>query len=117
MSEAIKIAIFELFIVSALSNARSVMKIDIVKPIPPKKPAPIIFFHLKSEGRAQSPRLAAINEKSQIPNGFPITSPVMIPKLLVCPKPICQLSPIAIQVLASAKSGRIKKATGLCKKC
>ena len=43
ISEAIRIAIFELFTMSALSNTRSVMKIDIVKPIPPKKPAPIIF--------------------------------------------------------------------------
>ena len=117
INDAIRIAIFELFMISILSKASRVIKIDIVKPIPPKKPAPIILFHFKSVGNAQSPKPTPINEKSQIPKGFPITSPTIIPKLLVCTKPLCQLSPIAIQVLAIANNGRIKKATGLCKKC
>ena len=94
---------------SALSNARSVKKIAIVKPIPPKKPAPIIFFHFKSVGNTQSPKPTPINEKSQMPKGFPITSPAIIPKLFGCPKPLCQLSPTAMQVLAIANNGRIKK--------
>lgn len=95
--------------ISALSKARRVIKIDIVKPMPPKKPAPIIFFHFKSVGNTQSPRSTPINEKSQIPKGFPITSPAIIPKLYVCPKPLSQLSLTAMQVLAIANNGRIKK--------
>ena len=51
-----------------------------------------------------------------MPKGFPITSPAIIPKLFVCPKLLCQLSPTEMQVLATANNGRIKKATGLCKK-
>ena len=117
INEAIRIAIFELFTMSSLSNARRVTKIDIVKPIPPKKPAPIIFFHFKSDGIRQSPKPAPINEKRKIPKGFPITRPAIIPRLFVCPKPRCQVSPKEMQVFATANSGRIKKATGLCRKC
>ena len=116
-NEAVRIAIFELVMISSLLNARSVMKIDIVKPIPPKKPAPTIFFHFKSDGITQSPKPTPINEKRKIPNGFPITSPAIIPKLFVWPNPVCQVSPKAMQVFATANKGRIKKATGLCKKC
>lgn len=100
-----------------MSNARSAIKIDIVKPIPPKNPIPIIFPHFKSEGKVQRPILTPINAKSQIPNGFPITRPYIIPKLLFCPNPFIKLFPIEMQVLASANRGRIRKATGLCKKC
>ena len=81
ISEERRIAIFELLTMSVLSKASRVMKIDIVKPIPPKKPAPIIFFHFKSVGNTQSPKPTPINEKSQMPKGFPITSPSIIPKL------------------------------------
>ncbi len=93
------------------------MKMDIVKPIPPKKPAPNMFFHFRSAGKEQSPSPAPINEKRQMPKGFPSTSPAIIPKLLVCPKPLCQSSPMAMHVLVSANKGSIMKATGLFRKC
>ena len=72
INEANRIAIFELVTMSSFSNARSVTKIDIVKPMPPKKPAPTIFFHFKSDGITQSPKPVPINEKRKIPKGFPI---------------------------------------------
>ncbi len=84
------------------------MKIDIVKPIPPNKPAPIIFFHFKSDGNLQSPEPTPITDKSQMPKGFPITSPAIIPKLLVCTKPLCQSLFTVMQVLAIANKGKIK---------
>ena len=93
------------------------MNMDIVKPMPPKRPAPIIFLHLKSDGNVHSPNPAPINENRKIPKGFPIISPAMIPKLLTCVNPLSQLSPIAIQVLATANNGTIKNPTGLCKIC
>ena len=88
-----------------------------VKPIPPKIPAPTIFFHFKSVGKVQSPKPTPINDKCHIPSGFPITSPASIPRLFESPKPLYQLLVSTIPVLAIANKGRIKKATGLCKKC
>ena len=117
INEAIRIAIFELLTTLSLANARSVMKIDMVKPIPPKNPAPIMFFHFKSDGITQSPKPTPINEKRKIPKGFPIVRPAMIPRLFVCSKPLCHVSPMAIHVFATANKGRIKNATGLCRKC
>lgn len=61
-----KIGIFELFTMSALSNARSVMKIDIVNAIPYKKPIPIIYFYFNSVGNRQTPKQIQINEMSQM---------------------------------------------------
>ena len=37
ITEARRMAILELFIIVSSSNARSVMKMDIVKPIPPRQ--------------------------------------------------------------------------------
>ena len=54
---------------------------DMVNPIPPKIPAPSIFFHFNSFGKAQSPAPTPINEKSHIPTGFPMTRPAIIPTL------------------------------------
>ena len=71
-SEAIKMAILEWLMTSLSSKASRVMKIDMVNPIPPKNPAPIIFFHFRSLGKAQSPKPVPIKENNQIPNGFPI---------------------------------------------
>lgn len=55
------------------SKARRVIKIDIVKPIPAKIPAPIIFFHFKSVGNAQSPKPAPIKEKEKCPGVYQST--------------------------------------------
>ena len=42
--------IFELWIISGLPKASSVIKMDIVNPMPPRKPAPIICFQDTSLG-------------------------------------------------------------------
>jgi hypothetical protein len=39
-----KTAILETWIISGSAKAKSVMKTDMVKPIPPRKPAPMICF-------------------------------------------------------------------------
>jgi len=80
-NELIKTAIFEVLITEGISNARIPINIDIVNPIPPRNPTPVILFQLRSEGNVQSPMLVPIIEKSRIPRGFPITSPAMIPRL------------------------------------
>ena len=90
---------------------------DIVNPIPPNIPAPKIFFHFKSLGSLQIPIVTAKKEKRKIPNGLPTTSPSIIPIEFAWLNPSCQLPFMAMQVLAMANNGRIKKATGLCRKC
>jgi len=108
-------AIFENVITSSPSflKAKSVMKMDIVKPIPPSIPAPNMFFHFRSLGNLQIPKLTARNEKSQIPNGFPKTRPKMIPIEFSWLNPSCQSPLMAMQVLEIANKGRIMNATGL----
>lgn len=77
-----------------MSNARSAIKIDIVNPIPPKNPIPIIFFQFRPEGNEQRPKLTPVKENSHIPRGFPIKSPVNIPILRCCPNPSVKLFPV-----------------------
>jgi hypothetical protein len=112
-SEAMRIAIFDCVISSGLSNARSVMKIDIVKPIPPSSPTPISCFHFKSCGNAQSPSETVMKLERKIPSGLPTINPAKIPMLLACVKPVCQPLSMVMQVLAKANNGKIKNATGL----
>ena len=88
-----------------------------MKPIPPSIPAPRILLHFKSLGNVQIPKLTARNENNQIPNGFPTTRPNIIPIVFGWFNPSCQSELMAIHVLAMANNGRIKNATGLCKKC
>jgi hypothetical protein len=50
INEEIKIMILELSICSPSEKARSVINIDIVKPIPPRKLTPNMDFQFKSVG-------------------------------------------------------------------
>ena len=81
INDEIKITNFALLIMVSLSKARSVTKIDIVNPIPPKKPTPKIDLQFKSPGSLQSPNATAKNVNRKMPNGLPTISPTAIPKL------------------------------------
>lgn len=87
---------------------------DIVKPMPARKPIPKTCFHFKPDGNAQTPMDTAIKLNKKTPKGLPIISPAKIPMLPDSAKPVSQPFPKTIAVFASAKSGRIIKATGLC---
>ena len=113
MDEAISTETFENWMVSVSLKARLEIKIDMVNPIPAKMPAPVKSFNLIPEGRL--PHFSRINKKqnSKIPIGFPITSPNIIPRLLFVVNSLIHPSERIKPVLASAKIGRITKATGL----
>ena len=51
--------IFELFCSSKSSKANNVMNMDMVNPMPPKKPTPTIDFQFKSLGSLQIPKVTA----------------------------------------------------------
>ena len=81
INEESRIINLALFITVSFSKANKVIKIDIVKPIPPKKPTPNTDFQLISLGNLQIPILTAIKVNKNIPIGFPIIRPSAIPKL------------------------------------
>ena len=54
INDETKIMILELSMCSLSEKARSVIKIDMVNPIPPKNPTPIMAFQLMSSGRLQT---------------------------------------------------------------
>jgi hypothetical protein len=99
--------------ISEDSKARFVMKIDIVKPIPARQPAPVIHFQLRLSGSIPIPDLTAKYENRQIPAGLPKTRPVIIPKELE--EVIFEIisEGIIIAVFARANRGSIKNAAGL----
>lgn len=86
IKEERRIVIFVPVMSPSSLNAKRVIKIDMVNPIPPKKLAPIICFHFKSDGKAQIPTNTAENENKQIPKGFPMTKPINTPMLFGCHK-------------------------------
>ena len=105
--------IFDPVTSSDCSNARRVIKIDIVNPMPARKPIPKICFHCKSRGSLQIPAETVTKLKSIMPNGLPIIKPAKIPMLLESANPDVQELPNTIAVFARAKIGRITSATGL----
>ena len=72
---------FALLITVTSSKAKRVTKIDIVKPIPPKKPTANMDFHCKSRGSLQIPNFTANKLSVKIPIGFPTIRPTAIPRL------------------------------------
>lgn len=114
--EAMSIAIFEILIKTGSVKARSVMKMDIVNPIPPSNPAPSITLHFKPCGSSERPAATAMNENRRIPRGLPATSPAIMPGEGAAANP--EIPPSSgMAVFASAKSGRIMNATGICNPC
>ena len=64
---------------SFLPNASKETKMDMVKPTPPKKPIAIKLFHLTFAGVSEILVFTASQIAEQIPTGFPIKRPIIIP--------------------------------------
>ena len=111
-NEAKRILIFDDMIVSASSKAKFAMNILIVKPMPPKKDTPKMYFQFKSPGSDAIFALTAKYETRKIPTNFPTSNPNMIPSELLLVRLLSKLFGKTIAVLASANIGRIMKATG-----
>ena len=109
--------IFDSVIKCGSLYASNVMKMDMVKPIPAKKPIPKISFHFKSVGSEQIPRETAMKLNKKTPRGFPIINPAKMPMLPGSARPVFHPALKTIAVLANAKRGRIIKETGLCNQC
>jgi len=108
--EPSKILIFELWIISGLPKANNVMKMDMVNPMPPRKPAPMICLQNKSPGNWDKPNFTAKTLNKTMPSGLPKNNPAIIPKLLDVSKHPIQFPVRTMPVFASAKSGMMIKA-------
>ena len=62
-------------------KANNVINMDIVKPMPPKKPAPIMDFQLRSSGSLHIPKETAAKLNRKIPKGLPTIKPKAMPML------------------------------------
>ena len=111
-NEASKMLNFEAVIISASLNARLAMNILIVKPMPPKSEMPIMWRQFKSGERLAIPVFTARNEVRKIPTNFPTIRPQIIPIELEVRRLLMISFGNTIAVLAKAKMGRIKNATG-----
>ena len=79
--EESRITNLALLMILWLSKAKRVMKIDMVKPMPPKKPTAINDFQLILEGSLQMPNVTAKKVNKKMPNGLPTISPSAMPIL------------------------------------
>ena len=98
-------------------KANSVIKIDMVNPIPPNMPTPKMCFHSKSLGLVDIFKATAKNANKKIPTGFPNINPKKIPKLSFVNKSSAKEAVLMVMaVLASAKMGSMINDTGLWRK-
>ena len=95
-------------------NARFVIKMDIVNPIPAKQAVPKRKCQFNPLDSIPTPNFTAKYEKKKMPIGLPKTKPIIIPNELLEIRLLNISSGITTIVLASTKRGRIKNATGLC---
>ena len=77
--EPTRILNLEAMIIVVSVNARLLMNIDIVNPIPPNRPIPIRYRQFKPSEKKVNPDLISIHGKRNIPSNLPITRPPMIP--------------------------------------
>jgi hypothetical protein len=115
MHEDMSMANFAWLIRATSSKARNEIKIDIVKPIPPKKPTPKMCLQHTFAGNLDHLFRTMNQVNKTIPAGLPRTKPKMIPKsrgLINCVK---EKLLIEKAVFASAKTGIINSATGICR--
>ena len=84
---------------------------DIVKPMPPRQPAPAIAFQLTPAGSRASPAVTASQLNSTMPTGLPTTSPAATAAATGSPAASGRIGTAAF---ASAKAGMMANPTHGC---
>ena len=105
--EAMRILTFPKSMSVGSVKAKLSTKIAIVKPIPPKIPAPNSFLKLIFDYKLAMPNLTANKLAKTIPSGLPTTRPKKMPKLAGFEMSVEVSSGISMAVLASANKGKI----------
>ena len=106
--EAINILTFPRSMSVVSVKAKLSTKMAIVKPMPPKIPAPINFLRLILLDKLAIPNFTAIKLAKTIPKGLPSTKPKKMPKLAGWVAMADVSDGMAMAVLASAKSGKMR---------
>ena len=110
--EASKTLIFEAIMTSESLKAKFVMKMLIVKPIPPKNDIPKMCRQFKPGERLAIPALTATNEVRNIPANFPMIRPQIIPIEFDVTMLLTISFGNTMAVFTRANTGRIINATG-----
>ncbi len=103
--DAVKIASLDGSVNPGSANANNETNIDMVNPMPPSNPMPIICRMSIPDGNLLSLVFTDSQTNAIIPSGFPINKPAIIPKLLVNRSASNILPSKTIAVFANAKSG------------
>ena len=111
-TEANSILNFEATIMSVELNASIVIKILMVKPIPPRNETPNMCVQFKSSEIDAIFVLTAKYDNPKIPMDFPNTKPKIIPSELRDATLVSKFSGKVNAVFARANMGRTIKATG-----
>ena len=106
-----KIATFPMSIIAGSEKAKLSIKIDIVKPIPPKIPMAANCIQEDPSGKTANFNLTTNRLNKKIPKGLPTTSPTKIPYTIGGIVPVKRLKSKVTPALARAKRGIIKKLT------
>jgi hypothetical protein len=112
INEARRILIFEAVITAGLLKARLAINMLIVKPIPPSKEIPAIYFQFNPSDRLANLNLTAKYDTTKIPRNLPTIKPNIIPREFFVTRLSTILFGKLIAVFAKANMGRIIKATG-----
>ena len=110
--EASKTLIFEAIMTSESLKAKFVMKMLIVKPIPPNNDIPKMCRQFKPGERLAIPALTATNEVRNIPANFPMIRPQIIPIEFDVTMLLTISFGNTMAVFTRANTGRIINATG-----
>lgn len=108
-----KMAILEILMAERSLKASVAIKIDIVKPIPASRPAPIICCQELKFGSLPHLNFTVKKQLKNIPRGLPIKRPAIIPQLKVLLMEVTKFEGKIIAVFAKANIGIINKFTGL----
>ena len=117
MVDPINMLSLELLMSMFSLNARLVINILMVNPIPPRRPIPIKFLQVKSSCNLASRSFTNAKGTANIPINLPTTRPIIMPSEFAEVRWSAIFDGIRIAVLTKANMGTIMKATGLCKKC
>ena len=99
---------------SAVGKARPLMRIDIVKPMPPRMPTPAIMCQLTLRGNWQALSLTRANVMPKIPIGLPSSMPKYTPSVTGSVSNVLISTPTRRTcAFTNAKIGRITKLTGV----
>ena len=101
-------AILHSIIIFGSEKAKSVMNIDMVKPIPASIETPKNYFIFTPSGKLQKPSAIEMDENKIISKGLLKIKPHTMPILFELLKAEIQSVGITMHVFANANSGKIK---------